>query len=176
VTGSGSLVKSTDNSGIGQIESVAMIKVTVIAICLFGFFAEPSQTIAMTQEEADPLQLTFDDVVFDIEKDEPFERDMLTEEIEAMEGKRISIRGFILPNGTKASGNKRFILVRDNKECCFGPGAALYDCMLVSLEKGHEVDFTVRPIAVEGTLKLKEMVIGDRTMAIFRLSKCRVSQ
>ena len=131
---------------------------------------------AVAQEDEDVLQLTFDDVVFDMETDEIFERDMLTEEINEMEGKRISIRGFILPNGTKQSGNKKFILVRDNQECCFGPGAALYDCVLVKLAKGHEVDFTVRPVTVEGTFKLKELEIGGRTMAIFRMRECKVSQ
>lgn len=127
-------------------------------------------------QDKDVLQLTFDDVEFDMEKDEIFERDMLTDEINEMEGKRISIRGYILPNGTRQSGNKKFILVRDNQECCFGPGAALYDCMLVKLEKGHEVDFTVRPVTVEGTFQLKELEIGGRTMAIFRMRNCRVLQ
>ena len=50
--------------------------------------------------EADVLQLTFDDVEFEMEQDEEFDRDMLTDDINAMEGRRISIRGFILPNGT----------------------------------------------------------------------------
>ena len=122
------------------------------------------------------LYLTFDDVTFEMEKDEEFERDMLTDEINNMEGKRISIRGYILPNGTKQSGNKKFILVRDNKECCFGPGAALYDCVLVKLQKNHEVDFTVRPVTVEGTFLLKELEIGGRTMAIYRMRNCTVSQ
>tara|TARA_Y100000385_G_C12937487_1_gene569489 strand:+ start:289 stop:756 length:468 start_codon:yes stop_codon:yes gene_type:complete len=125
---------------------------------------------------SDVLYLTFDDVEFEMEKGEEFERGLLTEKIKDLVGKRISIRGFILPNGTRESGNQKFILVRDNKECCFGPGAALYDCVLVKLEKGHEVDFTVRPVTVEGTFQLKELVIGGRTMAIYRMRDCKVSQ
>jgi hypothetical protein len=122
------------------------------------------------------LQLTFDDVEFDMEKDEEFHRDMLTPEINDMQGRRISIRGYILPNGTKQTGNRKFILVRDNQECCFGPGAALYDCVLVKLKEDHEVDFTVRPVTVEGIFQLKELKIGGRTMAIFRMLECVVSQ
>lgn len=151
---------------------IAKTLLATLTLCI-GILLIPGQAIA---QDADTLQLTFDDVVFDMEKDEVFERDMLTEEINDMAGKRISIRGFILPNGTKQTGNKKFILVRDNRECCFGPGAALYDCMLVSLDEGHEVDFTVRPVTVEGTFKLKELEIGGRTMAIFRMKKCKVSQ
>lgn len=160
------------------------IKILFATLCLFvshlnwtaaSLHAQAVEGVDKTSDKIEVLQLSFDDVVFDIEKDEAFEREMLTEEIEEMEGRRISIRGFILPNGTKDTGNTKFILVRDNMECCFGPGAALYDCMLVKLEKGHEVDFTVRPVTVEGTLQLKELVIGERTMAIFRLKNCKVS-
>ncbi len=131
---------------------------------------------AQQTDKKDVRYLTFDDVKFDMEKDEEFEREMLTDEINDMVGKQISLRGYILPNGTRQSGNKKFILVRDNKECCFGPGAALYDCVLVKLDDGHEVDFTVRPVTVEGTFQLKELEIGGRTMAIYRMRNCKVSQ
>ncbi len=128
------------------------------------------------QDEPQVLQLSFDDVEFEMEKDEEFDRGMLTDAINKMQGKRISIRGFILPNGTKQTGNRKFILVRDNQECCFGPGAALYDCVLVKLKEGHEVDFTVRPVTVEGVFQLKELEIGGRVMAIFRMRDCTISQ
>ena len=133
---------------------------------------------AANAQSDDTLDLTFDDVKFEMEIDEEYSPDFLTDEINAMEGKRISIRGYILPNGTKQSGNEKFILVRDNQECCFGPGAALYDCVLVRLKKGHTVDYTVRPVTVEGVFRLKELRIGNpgRTMAIYRMSKCKVSQ
>ena len=136
----------------------------------------PLAGVLLAQQETEVLQLSFDDVEFEMEKDEEFDRDMLTPAINDMQGKRISIRGFILPNGTKQSGNKKFILVRDNQECCFGPGAALYDCVLVKLKDGHEVDFTVRPVTVEGVFQLKELEIGGRVMAIFRMRNCTVSQ
>ncbi len=153
---------------------IARFLLTMLLISCGCFLTCPG--VCLAQQDKEVLQLTFDDVEFEMEEDEEFERNMLTDEICAMEGKRISIRGFILPNGTRASGNTKFILVRDNLECCFGPGAALYDCVLVKLRKDHEVDFTVRPVTVEGTLQLKELAIGGRTMAIFRMRNCTVSQ
>ena len=36
------------------------------------------------------------------------------------------------------------------------PGAALYDCILVEMEPGRTADFTIRPVAVEGTLAIRE--------------------
>ncbi len=127
-------------------------------------------------QESKKLDLTFDDLAFDIEVDEEYSEDMLTDEINEMVGKRISLRGYMHPSGTTQTGNTKFIFVRDNQECCFGPGAALYDCVLVKLKKGHSVDFAVRPVTIEGKFRLKELKIGGRTMAIFRMSDCKVSQ
>lgn len=153
-----------------------MAKFLILILMLITNPIWVSQCPAQQTEKKDVRYLTFDDVKFEMEKDQEFEREMLTDEINDMVGKQISIRGFILPNGTRQSGNKKFILVRDNKECCFGPGAALYDCVLVKLQDGHEVDFTVRPVTVEGTFQLKELEIGGRTMAIYRMRDCKVSQ
>ena len=68
-------------------------------------------------------------------------------------------------------GIKSFVFVRDNKECCFGPGAALYDCLIVKMKKGKSATFTVRPIAVEGEFSIKPYEGPDgNTWAIFQLT------
>jgi hypothetical protein len=131
-------------------------------------------------DDAKPLDLTFDDLKFDIEKDQAFDPALLTDAIKALEQRRVTLSGYILPT-FKQSDIKNFILVRDNQECCFGPGAALYDCVLVSLEEGRAIDYTVRPIEVEGTFFLKEFVrpdpndpAKDRVFAVFRLKDATV--
>jgi hypothetical protein len=98
---------------------------------------------------------TFDDLRFDIAVGEPFRREMLTESIKAFDGQPIRIRGFILPTAQKR-GIKQFVLVRDNQECCFGPGAALFDCILVEMTEGETAEFTIRPVAVTGTFNIRE--------------------
>ena len=118
--------------------------------------------------------ITFDDIKFEMEKGEKFNRKMLTDDINDLVGQRISIKGYIRPNN-KNKGLKKFVFVRDDKECCFGPGAALYDCVLVTLAKGKESDFTVRPITVEGEFYLKEFNGPDRRVwAVYRMKNCRV--
>ena len=116
--------------------------------------------------------ITFDDIKFDIQPDEPFERSMLTEKIEKLSGRRIRIRGFILPS-FQQTGLTQFVLVRDNLSCCFGPGAALYDCIVVEMEPGKSTDFSLYPVAVEGTFSIKEFKDpGDpdgKTLAIYHL-------
>ncbi|MEN1678726.1 MAG: hypothetical protein AAGJ46_03985 [Planctomycetota bacterium] len=111
---------------------------------------------------------SFDDIKFDIEPDAPFFREMLTEPIEDLAGKRIRIRGWILPT-FRNRGIKQFVLVRDNQECCFGPGAALYDCILVEMLPGRTTEFSTKSVAVEGRFAIEEFRLGDRVMAIYKL-------
>lgn len=113
--------------------------------------------------------LTFDDVKFDLEPDELFSADRLTDEIRQIDGKKIKIRGYIRPSFSQR-GLKNFVFVRDNKECCFGPNAAIYDCMLVKLKKQSTTDYTTRPVTVEGTFYLKPYQGPDgNTWAIYRM-------
>lgn len=116
-----------------------------------------------------PYDRTFDDIRFDMDPAGPFERSMLTPEIEALAGQRIRIRGFILPT-PQQRGLKQFVLVRDNQQCCFGQGAALYDCILVEMAAGKTAEFSIRPVAVEGKFDIREFVGPDgRHLAIYRL-------
>jgi hypothetical protein len=39
-------------------------------------------------------------------------------------------------------------------ECCFGPGAAIYDCIVVEMEEGKTTDFTTRPVTIDGFFEL----------------------
>lgn len=117
-------------------------------------------------------EISFDDLVFDIEKGGRYEPSMLTETVKALDGKKVKLRGFILPSTLFRETNiDEFVLVRDNQECCFGPGAALYDCVVVNLVDGVTTDFTTRPVTVTGTFKLKEYKYPDGSghFAIFNL-------
>ena len=114
-------------------------------------------------------ETTFDDIKFEMEKTEAFQRTMLTPKIEQLFGRKIRIRGYIFPT-LKKRGLKQFVLVRDNLECCFGPGAALFDCILVYMEPGKTAEYSIRPVAVVGTFRFDEYIDFDGTVrAIYRL-------
>jgi hypothetical protein len=116
------------------------------------------------------LDKTFDDLKFDIEPDAPFFRTMLTPEIEALADRSVRIRGYILPTA-QSRGIKQFVLVRDNMECCFGPGAALYDCVLVEMAPGKSTEFSIRPVTVTGRFVIDPFPgPGGRTLAVFRMT------
>jgi hypothetical protein len=103
-----------------------------------------------------PREITFDDIKFEMEKGAPFTSDLLPKRVTALEETRVRIRGYILPS-FQQTGLTQFVLVRDNMECCFGPGAALYDCIVVRMERGKSADFSIRPVAVQGTFRLQEL-------------------
>ena len=106
----------------------------------------------MSKKE-DPLDPCLADFKFEMKKGEKFEKEMITDDIKKYVGKKITIRGYIRPS-FQQKNLKQFILVRDNMECCFGPGAALFDCVMVRMTKGNSAEFQTRPVTVEGKFKI----------------------
>ena len=100
-------------------------------------------------------EITFDDLKFEIEKDAPFDDKLVSKDIKELENKVVKLSGYILPTTLfKETDISQFVLVRDNQECCFGPGAALYDCVIVEMLPGKTTDFVTRPVTVQGKLKI----------------------
>ncbi len=114
--------------------------------------------------------VTFDDIKLDMKKGDPFKPALLTEKVRALAGNSIRIRGYILPS-FQQEGIKQFVLVRDNMECCFGPGALLHDCILVEMIPPATARFTVRPVSVEGTFSLRDVKdpSNGKYLAIYHL-------
>jgi len=129
-----------------------------------------AKTVVLERAGDRPYDKTFDDLRFEIAVGQPFKPEMLPDKIEAMKNQRIRIRGFILPTPQKR-GIKTFVLVRDNQQCCFGPGAALYDCILVEMERGKTTEFSILPVTVEGTFDIQEVRGPDGMhLAIYHLA------
>ena len=145
------------------------VRATIVFCVAMLLVAGGATSLHADDREEKTKDLTFDDIKFDIKKDAPFKRSMLTEKIEKLNGNSIKIRGYILPS-FQQKGIKQFVLVRDNMECCFGPGAALYDCILVEMAPGKSTSFTVRPVSVEGKFEISEFVGPDgKHLAIYRM-------
>ncbi|HUG69988.1 MAG TPA: DUF3299 domain-containing protein [Pirellulaceae bacterium] len=146
----------------GRTMSLIYTATLLVACCANGVRADG--------EEARTQDITFDDIKFDMEKGAPFKRSMLTEKIEKLSDSPIKIRGYIHPSVFQQKGIKQFVLVRDNMECCFGPGAALYDCILVEMAPDKSASFTVRPVSVEGKFEISEFLGPDgKHWAIYRM-------
>lgn len=118
--------------------------------------------------------ISFDDIKFEMEKNEDFKPSMITEKIEKLKGQKIRIRGYMHPAVFQNQGIKRFVLVRDNQKCCFGPGAMLYDCIIVEMAEGKTTNFKVLPFAVEGEFDIEPYKVGGRIFGLYRLRQANV--
>ncbi len=120
-------------------------------------------------------RVTFDDIKFEMKKGSKFRRRMLTDKIKGLLSKNIKIRGYILPS-FKETGITTFVLVRDNMDCCFGPGAALFDCIVVQMVEGKSTKFSVRPVTVEGKFSFEKIEdpINGTLRAIYHLDGVNV--
>lgn len=100
-------------------------------------------------------EITFDDLKFNIEKGGKFAKTMITDSLKELDKKTVKLRGFILPTSVfQQTGIKQFVLVRDNQECCFGPGAMLYDCVIVEMAAGQSATFSTRVVTVKGKFEI----------------------
>jgi len=133
--------------------------------------AAPQQASAVgpAARSTGPRDISFDDVKLDMQKEDPFSRDLLPARVTSLENTRVRIRGYMLPS-FQQTGLTQFVLVRDNMECCFGPGAALHDCVVVRMVPGRTADFSIRPVAVAGTFRVEELRGPDgRHLAIYAM-------
>ncbi|HMO91067.1 MAG TPA: DUF3299 domain-containing protein [Pirellulaceae bacterium] len=141
------------------------------------FLACISCVNSLSGQETKAKLITFDNIKLETEAGAPYDESLLTDEVKLLDDVRVQLRGFMLP-GARQEGIKNFILVRDNLECCFGPNAAIHDSVVVVLEKGTEVSFTVRPVSVEGTFQLKELRPrkDSRPLAIYRMIDAKLTR
>ena len=147
-----------------------MIRLPLIPLlAALALLATPRLVPAADPRGGGVKEVTFDNIKLEMEKDEPYDSSKLTEEVKKLDGQNIRIRGYILPS-FQQSGIKQFILVRDNMECCFGPGAMLHDCVVVEMIPPATADFTVRPVSVEGNFTIRELKGPDGNyLAIYHL-------
>ncbi len=87
---------------------------------------------------------------------------VVPDDIQNLDGKRVFIKGYIRPGTTVTKEGSpmshhvgRFLLVRDNNECCFGDQSKVkyYDQMLVTLTGTRTTDDSRKLVRVGGILR-----------------------
>jgi len=123
-----------------------------------------------TKEDQDrTYSITFDDLELKMKEDSIFDRSLLTDRAKELVGRKVRIRGFIYPSIMQQTGIISFPLVK-NTECKFGPGGIAHHIIVVDMLEGLSTSFTVRPIAVEGTLSVRPWDGADgNTWAVYHM-------
>lgn len=86
----------------------------------------------------------------------------------ALEGKRIFIKGYVYP-GREKDGIRRFLLVRDQGQCCFGGNPKITDRIFVTLEDPLRLTFASRIFKLGGTFHVEahDSTIDDAKGGVF---------
>jgi hypothetical protein len=88
-------------------------------------------------------------------------------EITALDGKKVFIKGYIRPDSVSVSrGIKRFLLVRDNNQCCFGDLSTIkyYDQIDVEMVGSRRIDYAEGVFKIGGILRVEPNNLGRQPM------------
>lgn len=88
-------------------------------------------------------------------------------EVQELQGKKIFMKGYIYPT-EKMKGLTKFLLLKDNQQCCFGGKPALEDRMIVELE-GMTFDHTYNKVSVAGVFEINPNYEGDQLDSVYTL-------
>ncbi len=97
-------------------------------------------------------------------------------EVQALNGKRVFIKGYMRPassaNGLR-TGIDRFLLVRDNNQCCFGDLSSVkyFDQMSVQITSSKRLDDTMQILRMGGILEINpdNALLGPGNTSVFSL-------
>jgi hypothetical protein len=87
-------------------------------------------------------------------------------EVAQLDDQKVFIKGYIRPESVTTKSNiKKFLLVRDNNQCCFGPLSQVkyHDQIQVELVAPKAIEFTRGLLRVGGTLSVRPRNIVSRT-------------
>lgn len=82
---------------------------------------------------------------------------LIPPEVQALDGQRVFLKGYIRPGSAPVrTGIDRFLLVRDNNQCCFGDLSKVkyYDQMAVRITSTHRVEDTMQILRMGGILEI----------------------
>lgn len=138
---------------------------------------KPTQSDHEPQKSDGAVEITFNDLKFEIANDAKFDRKMIGEKLANLDGKPVKIRGIILPASVyQRDGIKLFILTYKSWEHCVSPLTSLIDSVRVEMAENTSTSFTTQPVVVEGEFSIKEWaVINGRPAAVYHIKAISVT-
>jgi hypothetical protein len=106
------------------------------------------------------IRVSFDELNLQLKPDVLFREEMLTDEVRALVGRRISVSGVMWGGTEKPRGLERFVLMR-NQPAKHGPGQPADWLVHVTLQPGETIDFTTQNVRVEGVFRIEPETGAD---------------
>jgi len=96
--------------------------------------------------------------------------DQIPESIKKLNGRKVSIRGFMLPVTQKDGRVTEFLLLKDQSLCCFGTMPQMNEWVHVIMTPGQSAPMVWDlPVTVFGTFEVGEVFENGVLMTIYRL-------
>jgi hypothetical protein len=96
----------------------------------------------------------------------------IPDNVSALSGKKVSIRGFFYPINTGDGGTiKDFLLLRNQITCCFGCAVNTNEWLSVAMsnDKPFKADFTSRPVTLYGTIDVGAKYESGSLVNLYRM-------
>jgi hypothetical protein len=143
-------------------------KVALLGVALSSFFliagSAVSLLVPILEVPADHVKISYEDL-----KPSADRPHAVPAEAAELDGKKVFIKGFMFPT-THVNGIRKFLLCRDNGDCCFGGQPPSSDMVWVELNAPLETEFNTRLRHVGGTFHVTGSHLADvRQEILYRL-------
>lgn len=100
------------------------------------------------------VAITFDDLLLGLKPDTVFNYTQLTDRARELDGKVVTIRGFMEGGLTQSEDIREFILLRQ-EGCLYGPGAVADHVVAVRMQGDARARYKMTPTTVTGTFRIR---------------------
>lgn len=95
----------------------------------------------------------------------------IPDSIKNLNGKLVSITGFVMPVNVDDEGNVREFALNGNYDMCFyGGPSKINQWVHVKMKDGAKARFSHNPTTVSGTLEVGEVIENGQVMSLYRLN------
>jgi hypothetical protein len=152
----------------------------------------PAPAASATADKAAPTEITHGDseyssvsfdvlagyfyIIPDLEKPDSAPKDQIPKPIKDYDGKKMAVRGFMVPVTQERGGVKTFLLVRDQSLCCFGRMPRMNEWVSVQMKDNKPTRFIGdQTVTVFGTLHVGELIEKGVVLSVYRLDADEVA-
>jgi len=95
--------------------------------------------------------------------------DQIPVPIKELDGKRVAVKGFMVPDGQDSGKIKTFMLVRDQTVCCYGRIPRMNEWISVAMKAGKNTNLIKdQAVTVFGTLHVGEVKERGVVLSVYR--------
>ncbi len=100
-----------------------------------------------------------------------FAKDQIPQPIKDLNGKKISIQGYMVPIDLKNGKTTKFLLVKDQSLCCFGRMPRMNELVSIFMKPGKSARVIQdQPVTVIGDIEVGEKVENGEVICIYRVN------